>query len=199
MNGIQRIIDHIKADAASESAAIAAQADARCAEIRAEFERAKQAEYQKILKDGTKRAEQHLERRASVTVLEAKKQVLTTKQEMVGAAFERAAQLLSDLPNDQYIPLLARLASEAARTGHEQLAFSPRDAKNVGEAVKDAANNLLRLSGLEASLTLADEVRNIRGGVIVINGDIETNCSLDALVSQHRNELSGRVAEKLLG
>jgi hypothetical protein len=30
------------------------------------------------------------------------------------------------------------------------------------------------------------------GGVIVINGDIETNCSLDALIGQHRSALSVR-------
>lgn len=197
MNGIQKIIERINADAAAERAQITAEAEAGCAEIEAKYAKTAQAEYQKVITDGVKTAGQRLERRASVAAIEAKKQLLTTKQEMVQAAFERAVQLLSELPDDQYTALLARLASEASRTGIEILAFSAQDAARVGAAVKDAANATLRRAGKAANLTVSPAARNIRGGVIVINGDIETNCSLDALVSMQHNALSGKVAEKL--
>lgn len=199
MNGIQKIIERIEADAAAEQTQIIAEAEARCAEIEAKYAEAAQAEYQKIITGGEKLARQRLERRASVAAIDAKKQVLATKQEMVLAAFEHAARLLAELPDEQYIPLFARLASDASRTGTELLAFSAQDASRVGEAVKEAANALLRRAGKGANLTISPDTRNIRGGVIVINGDIETNCSLDALVSMHRNALSSKVAEKLFG
>lgn len=199
MNGIQKIIDHIKADAEAECALIAAQAEISCAEMSAVYAKSEQSAYEKIVSDGAKKAEQQLERLTSVAALEAKKQVLATKQEMVLATFERAAELLSDLPDDRYVPLLARLAAEASRTGYEKLAFSARDVLRVGEKVKDAANALLSRAGKEANLTVSTDTRNIRGGVIVLNGDIETNCSVDALVSQHRNALSNKVAQKLFG
>lgn len=197
MNGIQKIIDRIEADAAAERAQIAAEAEARCAAIGTSYAKAAQAEYQKITADGEKTASQRLERLAGAAATEAKKQILAAKQEMVQAAFDHAARLLSELPDDQYIPLLARLAFRASRTGTELLAFSARDASRVGEAVKDAANALLREAGKTADLRVSPDTRPIRGGVIVISGSIETNCSMDSLVSMQRSVLSGKVAEKL--
>ncbi len=199
MNGIERILDHIQAEAAAERAAIDAEADARCAEITAEYTKAAQSEYEKVMSDGEIKARQRFERLSSAAALEAKKQLLGTKQEMMQAAFERAAQLLAELPDSLYIPLLARLASEASRTGSEKLAFSERDTARIGTAVKNAANDLLRRAGKEANLTVSAGAREMSGGVIVINGDIETNCSLDALIGQHRSALSGPVAQKLFG
>lgn len=197
MNGIQKIIDRIEADAAAERTQIATEAEARCAAIEAAYAEAAQAEYQKIVAHGEKTAMQRLERRAGAAATEAKKQILAAKQEMVRAAFDHAARLLSELPDDQYIPLLARLAFRASRTGTEMLAFSARDASRVGEAVKNAANALLRQAGKTADLRVSPDTRSIRGGVIVISGNIETNCSTDSLVSMQRSALSGKVAETL--
>ncbi len=42
---------------------------------------------------------------------------------MMQAAFQRAAQRLAELPDSLNIPLLARLASEASRTGSENSPF----------------------------------------------------------------------------
>lgn len=198
-NGIEKIIDHIEAEAAAERAAIAAEAEAGCKEILAAYAKTAETEYQKLVSAGAAEAKQRIGRLGSTAALEAKKQVLSAKQEMVNAAFDRAAELLAGLSDDRYITLAAGLAAGASRTGCEKLAFSPADQARVGKAVTDAANALLRQAGKTADLTLSPDTRGIRGGVIVINGDIETNCSIDALVSQHRNALSGKVAEKLFG
>ena len=199
MTGIEKIIEHIEADADAERAAIIAEAEARCAELGAQYVLAEQSEYHRIISDGEKMAAQQKEHRASLAALEAKKQLLATKQELVQAAFERAAVLLSELPEDRYVALLARLASEAALTGSEQLAFSERDVSRVGKSVRDAANDRLQRAGKTANLTVSDDTRKIRGGVIVICGDIETNCSVDALVGQQRSALSAKVSETLFG
>lgn len=197
MNGIQKIIERIESDADAERAQIISEAEARCAEIEASSAEMARSEYERIVSDGEQMARQRLERRTSVAALEAKKQVLAVKQEMVQAAFERAVRLLLELPDEQYVELLSRLASVASRTGNEILAFSERDTVRVGETVKDAANTLLRREGKAADLQVSPDPRNIRGGVIISCGSIETNCSLDALVSRERNALSGKVADLL--
>lgn len=197
MNGIQRIIDRIEADAAAERAQIAAEAEARCAEIEAAYAQTAQVEYLKIIADGKLAAKQQLERLSGAQATEAKKQVLAVKQEMVLKAFNHAAQLLSELPDEQYIPFLARLSSQASRTGAEMLVFSASDAARIGEAVKDEANTLLCREGKPAQMTVSAETRPIRGGVIILNGDIETNCSIEALIANLRNALSIEVVEKL--
>jgi V/A-type H+-transporting ATPase subunit E len=199
MNGIQNIIEYIEADAAQERAAIMADAERRCSELGTQYEQTARLEYQKIYSDAETSAAQHLEYRARIAALEANKLVLAAKQELVRAAFDRAAQLLSELPDDRYIALLAQLASDASMTGSEQLVFSEKDMRRIGTAVKDAANEHLRRAGKAANLTVSDETRDIRGGLIVSGGAIETNCSFDTLVAQHRSALSARVSEKLFG
>lgn len=54
-------------------------------------------------------------------------------------------------------------------------------------------------AGKPAQLTLSAETRPIRGGVVLKNGLIETNCSLGTLVDGLRPELSGKVAARLFG
>ncbi|NLB28609.1 MAG: hypothetical protein GX823_00030, partial [Clostridiales bacterium] len=71
------------------------------------------------------------------------------------------------------------------------------DRAKIGKAVVRAANRLLSENGRPARLELSDETREMSGGVVISGGDIETNCSLEKLVAQYRNELSPRVAKIL--
>ena len=64
------------------------------------------------------------------------------------------------------------------------------------KAVK-AANELLSKRGLDGCLTLSDETRTMTGGLILKQGDIEVNCTVDTLLDLSRSELAARVAEVL--
>ena len=68
-----------------------------------------------------------------------------------------------------------------------------------GDDIIRDANELLQKAGKPAQLTLSAETRPIRGGVVLKNGLIETNCSLGTLVDGLRPELSGKVAARLFG
>lgn len=46
-------------------------------------------------------------------------------------------------------------------------------------------------------LTLSAETRELAGGLILKQGDIEVNCSVDTLLELSRGELAARVAEVL--
>ena len=90
MNGIEKITARIRADAEAECAAIRAESEARCAEIRAENERLAQEQYWKLVREGVKDTEQRVQRMGRTARLEARKGVLTMKQESVSKAFDRA-------------------------------------------------------------------------------------------------------------
>ena len=49
----------------------------------------------------------------------------------------------------------------------------------------------------DAVLTLSAETRELAGGLILKQGDIEVNCSVDTLLELSRGELAARVAEVL--
>lgn len=197
MDGISKIIERIEDDSRLELAAIAAESAAKCADIRADFKKREELQYGEALSLGAAEAAQRYERLKKVAELESKKQLLAEKQTLMDKAFALAEKRLANLPEDNYIALLAKLASESAQTGEEVLIFSDSDRAKIGKAAVKAANKLLSVSGKPAHLDVSDDTRNISGGVIVSGGDIETNCSLEKLVAEYRNALSPRVAEIL--
>jgi len=197
MNGIEKITERIASDTTAEIAKIHAESKATCDEIAKNSAAAAQEEYWKILKQGTQNAERRLERLNSVAELEAKKYILGEKQNLITKTFERAVEMLLALPDDKYVALLARLASEASVTGSEEIILSAKDKPRFGKAACEKANELLKASGRKDALTLSQVTRNICGGLVLSEGNIETNCSLDVLVSMYRNELLTAVAKTL--
>lgn len=197
MNGIEKITAKLESEARAEIEAINAEAAAKCEEIKKEYEKKAQDEYWKRVQAGTKSVENRVERMASAADMEAKKSVLAFKQEMVSKAFDRAVENISGMPREEYIAFLAGQTAKAASTGTEELIFNARDRKEFGADAAKAANALLKKKGLAGGLTVSDETREIPGGLIVKQGDIEVNCSVDILVQLYRNELASQVAEIL--
>ena len=197
MNGIEKIIAHIKSESDAECEAIERATAEECTRIREEYAKTEQDEYLKLIEAGKQDAQRRLERLNSLAVLESKKHVLSTQQEMVALTFEHAAKTLRELPDDLYIEFLSRQACAASLSGTETVILSASDRERYGNAVLSAANNALRAAGKTASLTLSIDTADIRGGLILSGGDIEVNCSIDALVAAYRNELSPAVASVL--
>ena len=226
MNGIEKITGQIDADIQKEIDDLTAQAQAQAAEIGAGYDRQAQEQTQAILERGKRDAALRRERLGSVAQLEARKLTLSAKQEMVGRAFDLALQKLVDLPEADYIALLARLAVEASRTGREQVIFSQKDRARYGKQVVTQANEILArrvapklpedltasragamldrvVTGASAvlsgtgMLTLAEETRPIQGGIILSDGDVETNCTFETLVRLQRESMAGEVAQIL--
>ena len=197
MNGINKIIEHIKSESAAQCKAIEQGAQEECARIREQYAKAEQDEYWKAVNDGTKEIERRLERLTSLAMLESKKMVLATQQEMVNAAFELAVRKLSELPDEEYAAFLVKLACNASLTGTELIMMSQSDSKRFGKEVLNAANAALKAAGRPASLRLSETAVNIRGGLILSGGDIESNCSIEALIAEYRNDLAPRVASEL--
>lgn len=197
MNGIEKISARLLSDAEQEIAALNEDTERKCGEIRAEFEKKAQAEYQSRMAEGAKAAETRLQRLGSAAEMEAKKAILAFKQEMVAKAFADASEKLANLPKDDYVKFLASQAAAAASTGSEELIFNARDKAAVGDAVAEAANALRKEKGLPGALKVSGETREITGGVIVRQGNIEVNCAVETLVSLRRSELATQVAEIL--
>ena len=197
MNGIEKISARLLSDAEREIAALNEDTEKRCGEILAEFEKKAQAEYQSRMAEGAKAAETRLQRLGSAAEMEAKKAILAFKQEMVAKAFADASEKLANLPKADYIKFLASQAAAAASTGSEELIFNARDKAAVGAEVAEAANALRKEKGLPGALTVSGETREITGGVIVRQGNIEVNCAVETLVSLRRSELASQVAEIL--
>ena len=197
MNRIDKITQRIKADAENDVAQIRAQSVTDCLETENKYNVQAQKEYENLVAADRQTAQQRADRVVLSANAESKRQILAFKQDMVEKTFEQAVSTLLNLPEDKYVELLALLSAKAARTGDERLIFSPKDREKYGERAVSAANDMLKANGKTAGLTLAEETRNISGGVIVTDGQIETNCDINAMAQARKNALIGPVAEIL--
>jgi len=197
MNGIEKIIARIEADAQAEAEAILSEAAGECKAIRADYDEKAKDEYWRVVQAGVKEAEQRVQRLDRTARLEAKKSILSMKQEVVSEAFELARKKILSLPEDDYAAFLARQCAQAAVTGQEEILMNERERARLGVRVVKAANELLRKRGLPSQLTLGAETRPISGGLFLKQGDIEVNCTVDTLLDLSRGELASQVAEVL--
>lgn len=194
MKGTEKIIAHIRADGDAEAKKIIDAASKQAEEKRAESFKAALSEYEKLMQAGNAECEDILSCSRRIAEMEAKKSVLSLKQEMISAAFDAAREEIVNMPRDKYTQFLARMAAEAAASGMEEIVLNARDKAEVGKSVCKAANELLSAKGTPGKLTVSEDTADISGGVIVRFGGIETNCSIDALIRQRRSGLSTEVA-----
>ena len=226
MNGIEKITAKIRQDADAEVAALMAQTEEKVAAIQAEAAAKAQQERDAILTRGRKASAERLERLESAAQMEQRKLALAAKQEVVGEAFEKAVDYLCELPEAEMVKLLTALAVEAASTGREALIFSVKDRARIGKQVVIAANEILakdaapelpaafgdskvgaflgkvvntasaQIKGT-AQLTLSEHTRPIRGGFIMVDDNMEINCTFETLVRLQREKLEREVANVL--
>ena len=197
MDGINKITERIAADTREEISAMQAETAEKCRSIKDTYNNIAQEEYWKLINLGTKDVEIQVSRLQSTATMEAKKSVLAMKQESVAHVFEETVNKLCNLPEEQYIDFMAKQAGLAASTGLEEIVFNAKDKAGCAKAVTKAANEILKKRGLLPKLTISEQTGNFRGGLMVKQGDIEVNCTVEKLVELSKGELAPQLAELL--
>ena len=194
MKGTEKIIAHIQADAKAQADAILAQSELQCAEIRRSYEAQAKERYGEKIRQGVKACQDNIDSVERINQMEAKKSILALKQEMVSKSFEKACDMLTALPEEQYVALLAKLAAQASVSGDEEIILNARDKAAVGAAVVEKANALLPAGKLSLSAATGD----FAGGLILKRGSIEANCTIELLVELCRGDMSAQLANVLI-
>jgi len=210
MNGMEKIAQRIQDDAQRELNELEAETRRQAEELLVQARAQAEQEREAILARGRKAAAERQERLESAAQMEKRKLLLGAKQEMLEQVFDRALEKLCALPDEELVPLLARLAVQASSSGREQVILSPKDRSRIGKQVVLAANEALaqkwggkkgallnKIMGGGAQLTLSQETRKFRGGLILSDGDIEMNCTFETLVRLQREKLEREVARTL--
>ena len=226
MKGIEKITARIEQDANADIAAQMKAAEEKAAAIRTQYEAQAREETAKAAENAEKAALQLVERAESAARMDAKKLTLSAKQECIDKAFAQAAKGLITLPEEEYVDLLARIAARSAQTGREEVLLNQRDRDAVGAKVVSRANQILAKSVAPnlpqelksskagkiidkvvtganavlqgtAMLTLAQETRDITGGLILRDGSVEINCAFETQLRLLREEMAADVAKVL--
>ena len=223
MNGIEKITARIESDMKAEVEEILKNAETRAAEIRAEYEAQAKAQAEAAAAAGREAAERQKERLESAAKMDAKKELLAAKQACLDEAFEAARKKLLGLSEDDYVELLANLVVKASKTGREELIFNARDKERIGAKVVAKANAILAAEAAPelpkevkgkkvgniiakvvnsanaliqgtAMLTLADETREMEGGVTLRDGNVEVNCAFETQLRILRGSMAAEIA-----
>ena len=197
MDGINKITERIAAETRDEIAVMQAETAEKCRSIKEAYNNTAQEEYWNLIRLGTKEVESQVSRLSSTANMEAKKSVLAMKQEAVAHVFEETVSRLCSMPEEQYVDFLAKQAALAANTGLEEIVFNAKDKASCSKAVTKAANELLKKRGLLPKLTVSELTGSFKGGLMVKQGDIEVNCTVEKLVELSKGELASQVAELL--
>lgn len=196
MKGIDKITARIESEAIARAADIAEKAQERCKAIAAEGEAKAQEQYWQRIQAGAIAAEERSQRLAKAADMEARKSILSYKQTIVADTFRLAEEKLRALSGEEYIAFLASLAARGASTGEEEIILSGKDA-GIGPKVLAGANALLQMAGKTAKLTLSPQVGDFEAGLILRQGNISVNCTVEALMAQAREDMSAVVAAEL--
>lgn len=193
MNGLEKLTGQIDADVQKEIDAALVQARSQAQEIQSWYESQAQIQVEAIRRKGQQDAVFRQERLVDEAKMQARRDILATKQELIGRAFDLALEKLLELPEKEYVALLADLAVKASSTKKEAVIFSQKDRTRYGKTVVTQANE--KLGG--GHLTLSEQTRPIKGGLILQDSQVETNCSFEVLIHLQRNTLSAEVAQVL--
>ena len=192
MTGLEKIIQTIEADARVAADAIISQAnteaDGITAAARAQVER-KCAE---IAMKSELDVKSVLGRAESGAALQEKKFILDAKQQTISDIIAKAKDKLLNLPDSGYFDVILQIIKNHAHKKAGKIVFSAADLKRMPKDYNSAINNVLS-SIPGASLTIADESAELTGGFILVYGDIEENCSFDALFSAAKDDLQDKV------
>ncbi len=191
MKGTDKIIAHIEADAQAQAEAILKEAHDKCEAVKAKYEEQAARLYSDKIRDGVKVCQDDEDSALRISRMEARKSVLSVKQEMVEKSFGLATQKIVSLPDEQYVAFLAGLVKKAGPSGDEEIILNARDRERIGKLLLAAVN----ADG--AKMTISEETRDLTGGLILRRGSIETNCGVELLVELCRGEMSAKLADVL--
>ena len=199
MNGIAKITKEIASEAEAEITAVLTEAAQQASALSEEYAAKAKAAEEELMRAGREAAEQRVQRQERTNRLEAKKDILGLKQELVSAAYDKAKKAVLGMDEDKYVAFLSKQVCAAALTGSEEVILSAADRSRLGEKLVSAANAALKERGLPGELSLSDEARPISGGLVLRRGSIEVNCTLDKLLEMSRSSLDAEVASVLFG
>jgi len=195
MTGLDKIIQTILNEADSVANSSLADAKRQAREIEDEAKKQGEILSKSILQQSALDMAELLKRAKSSAALEKKKKLLLTKQQMIEDVIDGSRKSLYSLPTEEYFGLVITVAAKYAQPQEGLIAFSTEDLKRLPTEFETSLNESIKKKG--AILHISEETREIDGGFILIYGDIEQNCSFQALFEANHEKLVDKVHELL--
>lgn len=190
MSGIEKITARLLEECGAECASIEDAASLSAANTLA----AAETQAKKVIAAAEEKARKEAERiiagAKSAAELNARRDMLQTKVDLIDEALNKAQWYLHSLNTEDYFKVLFSLAARSRQNGVGEMHLNANDLARMPAGF---------LQQLGAGIKVSDEPYDIEDGFILIYGDIEMNCTFSALFAATREELKEKAAEILFG
>ncbi len=189
MTGLDKILEQIRIESISNADSIIEAANKKAEEILKDSEIKAKEEYDYILNKANEDISIMNQRAESAKELKKKQNILIKKQELIASLFDKAKDKILSLSNEEYFSFIKRIISKLPQNG--TICFNSRDLERLDSSFKTYLT--------EKSFTVCNDSCDISGGCIVRYGDIEENCSLNALFESEKEILTDKVSKLIFG
>ena len=198
MAGAEKLIEKIIGDAQRDAESYWHDAEEKKKDLRDKLNRDIEKRKAEIDRMAEESVRENKKRLAAVYDLEYRKQLLAAKQEMMAQAKALAMQKLEALPDEKYLSLLKQRLIDCAADGTGGIIVSKSE-KRITKAFLDDVNKTLKERRGTGEIKLLDEKRDMTGGFVYVNGGLEIDMSLEALLSEAWQQSETEVAAVLFG
>lgn len=129
--------------------------------------------------------------------LEARKNILSIKQEILNKVFNQALNKIIELDDIKYQNFIKKIILNNVEKGNETIFVNSKDKKRINNIFIQKINQELIKNGKEGNLSLSDTFLDIKGGVVIGSGNIRKNSSLELIFEKIREELEGEISKNL--
>ena len=195
MGGLDKIIGHISRDAENEVKSVLDAAKAQAESIVNDAKEKTAEECDRINKKAATEVQSILDRGRSSAELKTKQILLTGRQELISETINMVRDRLNSLSDEEYAEFITGLFAKHVPNKDAVLKLNAADMKRIPKEVLDGFVKKAEEAG--AKLTVSGEAAGIKNGFVLDFGEIEENCTFDALIDQNIEELQDKVKSLL--
>lgn len=198
MTGLEKIIEHINNDAAQTANEIIDGAKAEAERIKTTAKEEAQKQCASLESHSKTQVIDTHKRGESAADLKEKRMILEAKQHIIDSMIHGALLHLQDLSDTEYFEIVTKMVAKYAQPRAGKILFSEKDNKRMPAGYQEKINDALK-GRQGAELELSSETRKLDGGFVLVYGEIEENCSFEALFSASKEALQDKVGALLFG
>lgn len=187
MSGIDKILQEIEEEGRAAADRITQEAGEKIENLRKEILEKAQARCEEIRAQGGRESRGILERGESGAELLSRRMILEAKQELLAELLRKAQESIYQMESHEYFALIRRIVAKNALPRPGELLLSPEDRERLPDGFEKELAGLLPEGG---SLKVSSETRDIRGGCVLLYDGVEENCSIEALFSAGKDEMT---------
>lgn len=190
MTGLNKIIERISQDSVAKCDGIIFDAQNEATKIKNAAIAEGDALKQKAIDEANAQAKIILEMAESGAQLNTRKKLLATKVDIINNAIDAALDKMKAMPDKDYFAALYSLVKKFAQDSEGMMLLSKKDFDRLPKDFDKKINEGLQKG---AKLTVSDKPANIGEGFILVYGDVEINCTFEALIEDSRDELKDTI------